>query len=205
MSRFSYPHTINNGAGEQLTFLCPVPGARGDRLLVENVVKAGSGPPMHVHHFQDESLTVTKGRIGYERRGEAPKFAGPGETVFFAAGDVHRFWNAGPDDLECTGFVEPADNLECFLTELYASTRRAGGSQPNPFDAAFLAWRYRSEFDLAVVPAIVQRVVLPVQIALGRLLGRYDRYADAPEPIRRNADTARDRVDAQPNMTPQST
>ena len=131
MSRFNYPHTIDNHAGERLTFLRRVPGARGDRLLVENVVKAGSGPPMHVHHFQDESLTVTRGRVGYVQKGGEPQFAGPGETVFFSAGDVHRFWNAGEEDLECTGFIEPADNIEYFLAELYASTRRAGGWRPS--------------------------------------------------------------------------
>ncbi len=185
MSRFSYPHTIDNGGGESLTFLARVPGTRGDRLLVENTVKSGVGPPMHVHHHQDEPLTVVRGCIGYEQRGESPQFAGPGDTVLFPAGVVHRFWNAGTDDLVCTGYIEPADNIEFFLAELFASTRRAGGSRPNPFDAAFLTWRYRSEFGLAVVPALVQRVVFPVQVAIGSMLGRYARCADAPEPVRR--------------------
>jgi len=27
--------------------------------------------------------------------------------------------------------------------------------------------------------------VFPVQVAVGRLLGRYRKYADAPEPVRR--------------------
>jgi hypothetical protein len=35
------------------------------------------------------------------------------------------------------------------------------------------------------VPAAVQRFVFPVQVAVGRLLGRYEKYADAPEPVRR--------------------
>ena len=38
---------------------------------------------MHVHYCQDEALTVRTGRIGYQRLGEAPQFAGPGETVVF--------------------------------------------------------------------------------------------------------------------------
>jgi hypothetical protein len=36
-----YPHTIENGAGERLTFIRRV----GDRLDVVNVVTAGSRPP----------------------------------------------------------------------------------------------------------------------------------------------------------------
>ena len=185
MERYTYPHIIDNGAGERITFLRRVPGVAGDRLEVENVVGPGAGPPMHVHHYQEEALTVQQGRIGYQRPGEPPQLAGPGETVTFRAGEPHRFWNAGEDDLRCTGYIEPADNVEYFLAALYDSTRRNGGTRPDPFDAAFLVTRYRSEFAMAEIPAFVQRFVFPLQVAVGRLLGRYRRYADAPEPVRR--------------------
>ena len=185
MSRFSYPHTIENGAGERLTFLRREPGRMGDRLVVSNVVAPGAGPPMHVHHYQEESLTVVRGRMGYERPGEPPRFAGPGERVTFLAGETHRFWNAGNEDLEGIGYVEPADNVEYFLAELFASQRRSGGARPSPMDAAFLAWRYRSEFAMAEIPRAVQRVLFPLVVAVGGLAGRWARYADAPEPVRR--------------------
>ena len=185
MERYVYPHTIDNGAGERLTFVRKVPGRGGDRLEVENVVKPGAGPPMHIHHFQEEALTVTHGRIAYQRPGEAPAFAGPGDTVVFKPGEAHKFWNPGQDDLRCTGYIEPPDNIEYFLTEIYASTKRNGGRQPDPFDASFLATRYRSEFSMVEIPAAVQRFVFPVQLAIGRLLGKYRKYADAPEPVRR--------------------
>jgi uncharacterized cupin superfamily protein len=185
MSRYSYPHTIDNGAGERLTFLRRVPGRAGERLEVANVVAPGAGPVMHIHHYQDEALTVRKGRLGYQRPGEPAHFAGPGETVAFAAGEAHKFWNAGEDALECTGYVEPADNVEYFLSGIFESQRRSGGSRPHPLDAAFLARRYRSEFAMVEIPLAVQRFVFPVLVGVGRLLGRYARYADAPEPIRR--------------------
>lgn len=185
MSIYTYPHTIENGAGEQLTFIRRVQNSDGDRIEVENLVKPGSGPPMHVHHYQEEALTVQQGRIGYQRPGEPPRFAGPGETVVFEPGDTHRFWNAGEEDLVCTGYVQPPDNLEYFLTELYKSQRENGGSRPDPFETAFLMRRYRSEFHMQEIPAAVQRFVFPVQVAAGRLLGRYRKYADAPEPVRR--------------------
>ena len=181
----SYPHTIENGAGERITFLRRVPGPAGDRLEVENVVKPGAGPPMHVHHYQEEALTVLQGRIGYQRLGEPEQFAAVGETVVFKPGEAHRFWNAGEDDFRGTGYIEPADNVEYFLTEIYESTRRNGGARPDPFEAAFLMHRYRSEFTLTEIPGAVRRFVFPIQVAVGRLLGRYRRYADAPEPIRR--------------------
>ena len=140
---------------------------------------------MHVHHYQDEALTVQEGRIGYQRPGEPEQFAGPGETVVFKAGEAHRFWNAGDGELRCTGYVEPADNLEYFLTEIYGSMKRSGGGRPDPFDAAFLMRRYRSEFSMVEIPKAVRRFAFPVQVAIGRLLGRYRRYADAPQPVRR--------------------
>lgn len=181
MKSYTYPHTIDNGAGESITFL----RRDGDRLEIENVVKPGSGPPMHAHHYQKEALTVVQGRIGYQRPGEPEQFAGPGATVTFEPGEAHRFRNAGEDDLKCTGYVEPADNIEFFLATIYESTKQSGGARPDPFVAAFLMTRYRSEFAMLEIPAPVRRFVFPVQVAIGKLLGKYRKFADAPAPIRR--------------------
>jgi uncharacterized cupin superfamily protein len=185
MIPYNYPHTIENGAGERLTFLRRVPGATGDRIEAENFVEPGAGPIMHVHHQQEEALTVVQGRMGYMRPGEPARFGGPGETVVFRAGEAHKFWNAGQETLRCTGYIEPADNVEYFLAAIFESQRRSGGTRPNPLDAAFLARRYRDEFGMVEIPAPVQRLVFPVLEAIGTLLGRYDKYADAPEPVRR--------------------
>lgn len=184
-STCTYPHTIDNGAGERLTFLRRVQDSAGDRLEVENLVKPGSGPPMHVHHYQEEALTVEQGKIGYQRPGEPPRFAERGETVVFSPGEAHRFWNPGDEDLRCTGYIRPADNVEYFLTAIYRSQRENGSDRPAPFDAAFLARRFRSEFGMAEIPVLVQRFAFPVLVTVGRMLGKYTRYAGAPEPVRR--------------------
>ena len=34
------------------------------------------------------------------------------------------------------------------------------------------------------IPAVVQRFAFPVLLIVGRLLGNYGKYADAPEPVR---------------------
>lgn len=183
--RYTYPHTIDNGGGERLTFMRVVDGPNGKRVEVENTVLPGAGPPMHVHHRQDEVLTVQEGRIGYQREGEAPQFAGPGETVAFKRGEMHRFWNAGEGDLKCTGYIEPPDNIEYFLTEIFASTRANGGARPGPLDAAYLTQRYRTEFAMGGIPPLVQRVVFPVMVQVGRVLGTHAKYADSPEPMGR--------------------
>ena len=183
MTRYTYPHSIENGGGERLVFLGRVPSPEGDVLEGENFVQPGAGPPMHVHKLQAEGLTVVRGRMGYQRPGEPEHFAGPGESVTFKPGEGHRFWNAGTDELHCLGRIVPADNAEYFLTQLFESTQRNGGTRPDPFDMAFLMSRYRSEFGVLEIPAVVQRVMFPILLFVGRLLGKFDRYADAPEPI----------------------
>ena len=189
MTRYTYPHTIENGAGERITFAREVAGSAAgtarERLEGENVVQPGAGPPMHVHHLQEEVLTVRQGRMGYQRLGEPVRYAGPGETVGFAPGEGHKFWNAGEGELLCVGHIEPVHNVEYFLTEMFASMKRHGGGRPGLFDVAFLATRYRSEYAVLEIPPAVQRVVFPVLVAFGRLLGRYKRYADAPPPVLR--------------------
>ena len=180
-----YPRTIDNGAGEKLTFHGIRSDERGEYLEATNSVSPGSGPPMHVHYLQEESLTVERGTMGWQRDGGEEQVAGPGETVTFAPGEMHRFWNAGEDELVCTGYVRPPDNLEYFLTQIFASTRANGGKRPRLFDAAYLLSRYRSEFGMADIPAPVQRFVFPVVVAVGRLLGRDRRFAGAPEPVSR--------------------
>jgi hypothetical protein len=94
---------------------------------------------------------------------------------------MHRFWNAGDGMLRCSGYVSPPGNLEYFLTEAFASMRRNGG-RPNPFDAAYLIGRYRTEIGQGDVPAPVRIVLFPILRAVGALLGRDRRYADAPPP-----------------------
>jgi quercetin dioxygenase-like cupin family protein len=181
-----HPHTIDNGAGESLTFSAPRSDERGELQEARNVVLPGAGPPMHVHHLQEESLTVERGTMGWQRPGGEEQLARSGETVTFPPGDAHRFWNAGDDELVVTGYVRPPDNVEYYLTKIFESMKANGGKRPRLFDAAFLSLRYRSEFGMAEIPAPVQRLVFPVVVLFGRLFGKHRRFADAPEPVSRS-------------------
>ena len=87
--------------------------------------------------------------------------------------------------LRCASWVEPADNFEYFINAIFDSAKRSGGPAPHPLDAAFLTRRFRSEYAMLVIPTAVQRLLFPLLVAVGTLLGRYARYADAPEPVRR--------------------
>ncbi len=182
--RYTYPHTIENGHGEQITFVRLVKDPAGDWLEVENLVKPGSGPPMQVHFKQAESLTVVSGRIGVQELGKAPTEHGPGETLEFAVGVAHKFWAVGDEPLVCKGWIRPGHNVEYFLTEIYRSTEASGKGRPDDFEGAYLSMRYKSEFDMLEVPGFVRKVIFPITVFFGKLAGKHKKYADAPEPVR---------------------
>jgi mannose-6-phosphate isomerase-like protein (cupin superfamily) len=181
-----YPYTIDNGQGEQLTFTGMTHGSGGARLQGEGVARPGSGPPMHVHYFQDEALRVVTGRLGYQVLGREPQYAGPGQLVVWPAGTPHRWWNAGTSELQTKGYCEPPDNVEFFLGTLFAASKEGGGGRPALFDVAFLLTRYRAEYAMLDMPIVVRQIVMPVVYVVGRLLGKYDKYRDAP-PARTSA------------------
>lgn len=178
----TYPHTIENG-GEKLVFQKLIPEPDGDRVIGENFVSPGSGPPMHVHWLQDEGFTVKQGTVGYQVAGQPEQFAGPGESIVFPRGVPHRFWNAGTNTLQCVGWIKPAHTIVFFLSAIFAAQQKSGTSRPELFDTAYLMTRYAREYDMLEIPRFVKKVILPVMYNLGRLLGKYKHFEGAPEPV----------------------
>jgi mannose-6-phosphate isomerase-like protein (cupin superfamily) len=181
---FTYPHTIENCIGEKLTFLEHHKEVDGDKLIVENYVAPGVGPVMHTHWLQDECLTVVKGKIGYQVHGQPEQFADEGETVLFERGTPHRFWNAGEDILHCKGYIKPANSIVFFLSSIFEAQNKVGKAQPEKFDAAFLMTKYKSEFDLPEIPAFVKKTIIPMTYHIGRLLGKYKHFKNAPKAVK---------------------
>ena len=178
----AYPHTIDNGQGEVLTFDRRVTTPHGELVEGSARVAPGAGPPFHTHFLEEEAFTVVSGRMGWQVKGQPERLAGPGETAHFPPGVAHRFWNAGDSELHCTAYVRPPGNIEYFLGEIFAAQKRAGGSRPELFDAAFLLWRYRREYRMDAMPWFARAVVVPVVALIGHLTGRYRKFADAPAP-----------------------
>jgi quercetin dioxygenase-like cupin family protein len=181
---YKYPHTIENCTGEKIIFLGIEPSELGDKVLVEASCQPGSGPIMHTHFKQDEALTVVSGRMGYQVLGEAPGYAEVGQTVLFKRGVPHRFWAEGDQPLHIKGWVAPAHSVVFYLSALYAAQNKAGSGRPETFDGAYLLTRYASEYDVAIVPPFVKKVILPTTYYLGRLLGKYKHFQHAPEPLK---------------------
>lgn len=180
----TYPHTIENPIGEKLIFKSIQHEPDGDKVIVENFVTPGNGPIMHTHFLQDEELTVVIGKLGYQVLGEAEQYAAEGETVHFKRGTPHRFWNAGEDVLNCTGWIKPANTIVFYLSAIYAAQNKSGNAQPETFDAAYLMTRYAKEYDLPELPSFVKKIIIPFTCFIGKLLGKYKHFANAPEPVK---------------------
>jgi quercetin dioxygenase-like cupin family protein len=181
----SYPRIIENCIGEKLIFKELLEEPDGDRLLVENFVTPGHGPVMHTHWQQDESLTVIQGQIGYQVQGEPAQYAHVGETLLFRRGTPHRFWNAGQEVLHCKGWIKPANTIVFFLSSIYTAQNKSGKGQPEPFDGAYLLKRYSTEYDMPEIPQFVRKIIIPLTYYIGKLLGKYEHFKNAPEPVKR--------------------
>ncbi|MFT3679875.1 MAG: cupin domain-containing protein [Ferruginibacter sp.] len=178
-----YPYTIENSIGERIIFEKLVQEPDGDRLLVENFVVPGSGPVMHTHLLQDEVLTVVKGKMGYQVLGQPKRYAGEGETVVFKKGTPHNFWNEGNEILNCKGYIKPANTFEFFISSIFDAQNKTGTAKPAAFDAAYLLTRYSKEYEMVGIPSLVKKVIIPVTYQLGKLLGKYKKFKDAPAPV----------------------
>jgi hypothetical protein len=71
-----------------------------------------------------------------------------------------------------------------FLSSIYAAQNKSGKAQPEQFDGAFLLTRYSTEYDLPGIPKFVKKVIIPLTYNIGRLMGKYKHFKDAPEPIK---------------------
>ena len=182
--KITYPHLIESCIGEKIIFNELIKEPDGDRLSGESFVQPGSGPLMHTHWLQDESLTVIRGKIGYQVFGGPEQFATEGETVFFKRGVAHRFWNAGQEELHCKASIKPANTFVFFITSIFAAQNKSGKAKPEMFDAAYLLKRYSAEYDLTEIPKFVKKVIIPITYFTGKVLGKYQHFKDAPEPVR---------------------
>lgn len=182
--KFTYPHKIENCLGEKLIFTGVQKEPGGDRLIMETYVDPSHGPVMHTHWLQDESLTIIKGQMGYQVQGHPLQYASEGDTILFKRGMPHRFWNAGQEVLHCKGWIKPANTIVFFLSAIYAAQNKSGKAEPEKFDGAYLLKRYAAEYDLPEIPWFVRKIIIPATYYIGKLLGKYKHFKEAPEPVR---------------------
>jgi hypothetical protein len=131
-----------------------------------------SGPPLHVHFHEHEEGIVKAGTLGAQVGTEKINVPAGG-TAVLPAGLPHRWWNAGDDLLEFSGQVVPAVDLDRYLQAVFAVLNASSNGRPSIFHFAHVLWRHRDTQLLSAPPAAIQRIVLPVLLFIGRILGKY--------------------------------
>lgn len=180
----------NRHTGERLALERFVePGADVVCLRLRGALPAGrQGPPLHVHHAQDEEGVVLSGTLSAEVDGDVRRFRAS-EHVVLPLGTAHRWWNDGDGPLTFEGIARPAVDLDLFLQAAFEVINAGPDGRPSLFYLAHVAWRHRRTQAVRIVPAPVAAVLLPLVVLIGTLLGRYrgrdwpgapGRHAEAP-------------------------
>ena len=149
--------------------------------LSGTVPPRGQGPPLHIHHAQDEEGSVIAGTISFALEGRETK-AGRGSSVLFPAGKVHRWWNDGDEPLVFEGTASPAVDLDTYLHAVFEVLNAGPSDRPPLFSMAHVVWRHRKTQQVIIAPRAIQAVMIPLVVFVGTLLGRYrgDGWPGAP-------------------------
>jgi quercetin dioxygenase-like cupin family protein len=141
-----------------------------------------SGPPLHVHFHQREEGIVKAGSLGAQI-GNEKVVVRTGGTSVFPAGVVHSWWNAGDDRLELSGRAVPAVDLDRYLQALFAVLNASPSGRPSIFYLAHVLWRHRHTQSVIAPPRTIQRIIFPLVLLVGRVLGKYrgTRWPGSPE------------------------
>ena len=109
--------------------------------VFEGIVPAGDGPPLHIHHNEDEVLHVVEGAYEFWLDGRIV-CGGPGFSIFLPRGVAHTFRIVGDRPGRNLGIVTPG-GFENFFVE--AATHDLQIPQHMP-ELVALAGRYSLEF-----------------------------------------------------------
>ena len=130
------------------------------------------GPPLHVHAFEDEHGEVLSGTLSATADGKTLLIAAGGSATF-PKGGAHRWWNAGDEEVSFRGVATPVVDLDRFLQALFQVLNSGEAGRPPLFYLAHVLHRHRKSQTALIMPRTVQRVILPLLVGLGTLLGKY--------------------------------
>ncbi len=148
---------------------------RGDEVVLElrgSLPARQAGPPLHVHHGEDEEGRVTAGTLSVQVGGRRLN-VGPGESARLPRGVAHCWWNAGDEALAFEGVARPVVDLDRYLQAVFEVMNAGPPGRPPLFYLAHAALRHRRTQTVLLMPAAVQGLLFRAVVALGTLLGRY--------------------------------
>ncbi len=114
--------------GDEISIKISSRDTNGAFTVFEDTTPAQGGPPLHLHHAQDEWWYILEGEYLFEVDGEEIH-AGPGATVFAPRGSRHTFMNAGDTPARSLVTVVPG-GLDIFFEELSAVAPTAAPPDP---------------------------------------------------------------------------
>jgi len=109
--------------------------------MIDATVPAGEGPPIHIHHNEDEVIHVLAGEYQFWLDGAISR-AGPGGSVFLPRGVPHTFRIIGQMPGRNLAVLTPG-GFETFFADAVAHDLRL---PPDPATLATLSERYGIEF-----------------------------------------------------------
>lgn len=156
----------------------------GGRLLEMEAIYAphSPAPPAHLHPRQEEHFTLLAGAMRVRIAGQERRLA-VGDTLVIPPGTPHTMWNEGEEEARVCWQTRPALHTATYFETLCGLARDGRTDRrgiPRPLQLALLLHAYRDEMRLAGPPAPLQRLVLGLLGAVGRLRGyraAYPRYS----------------------------
>lgn len=130
--RFGHPHATGFSS---MAFKVASGETGGGLLMIEYTHLAPGGPPLHLHHSQEEFFYVMEGSVAFQI-GEQRLELKPGECVLAPRAVPHTFSATQPNGRLLTAFT-PAGKMESYF-------RDADTNRPIAFDPAFMR-RYDME------------------------------------------------------------
>ena len=120
--------------GDRYTIKASGEETGGAFALVEALVPPGSGPPPHIHRWEDEAFYVLEGELLFHVDGRDIA-AGSGSWVTLAKGSLHHFKNASDRPARMLIVVTPA-GLERYFLEVGRAAGDGDGEAvaPTPED-----------------------------------------------------------------------
>jgi quercetin dioxygenase-like cupin family protein len=137
------------------------------------------GPEPHAHMLQEETFTVTQGRLIVTIDGKEQVLE-VGQSATVLQDQVHTFRNGHADQtMEASVRLEPALNFEWMLHEMATSAIRNGGEWKSlpMLEVGYMLHELRAEYRLAGIPLFIQRPLFALLHGLARLTGAADRIA----------------------------
>ncbi|HUJ44289.1 MAG TPA: cupin domain-containing protein [Opitutaceae bacterium] len=130
------------------------------------------GPPLHIHFGEDEHGEVISGTLSGSVDGRY-LLVEAGGSADFRRGSAHRWWNDGDEAVVLRGITKPAIDLDRFLQALFEVLNAGPPGRPPLFHMAHVLYRHRKTQLALVIPRAVQRMLFPVVVFLGTVLGKY--------------------------------